>query len=133
MTTSPYLAVTVVYQDLPDLIEIEVRVDAGEWRGVGRAYTGPSRLFEQATCLESWSHLPESEFVLEAGVDTGLLRLRWYPVDAAGHLACQVELMSCDHMSNRVTDPWRLSIVIFTEPGLVERFARHLASIVAVA
>jgi hypothetical protein len=45
------LGLHIVYEDLPDLIEIEVRVVVGEWSGVAQAYTGPSSLVEEARGL----------------------------------------------------------------------------------
>jgi hypothetical protein len=90
----PSLTVRVVYDDLPDLIEIEARVLAGDWSGSTRAYTGPSSLVEEARGLLAWTACARDEFTLDAGADTGIgwLQLRWYPVDRAGHLACHVKL-----------------------------------------
>ena len=45
---SPSLTLRVVYEDLPDLIEVEARVVAAGWSGVTRAYTGPPSLVEEA-------------------------------------------------------------------------------------
>ena len=45
---SPALTIRVVYEDLPDLIEIEARIVFGDWSAVTRAYTGPSSLAEDA-------------------------------------------------------------------------------------
>src|SRR5262249_24935161 len=44
----PFLAVRVVYEDLPDLIEIETRAVAGMWSGAAGAYTSPESLRESA-------------------------------------------------------------------------------------
>jgi hypothetical protein len=126
----PTITIRVVYEDLPDLIEVEARVMAGEWSGTTRAYTGPGLLAKEARKLLVWTARPSEEFILEAGADTGIgwLRLRWYRVDRAGHLFCHVQ-MATPATSGRPEGVRRLTLEFSTEPTLVERFARHLVSL----
>jgi hypothetical protein len=126
----PRLTLRVVYEDLPDLIEVEARFVAGDWSGVTRAYTGPAPLAEEARGLLAWIGRPREEFVLEAGSDTGIgwLSLRWYTTDRAGHLACHIRAATTVE-SSRPESVRRLSFGFRTEPALVERFARQLIAL----
>ena len=130
--THPRLTTRIVYEDLPDLVEIETHVWASNWQGVARAYASPQSLHHEAKALEQWCRKPEGEAVLEAGADTGIgwVRLRFYPIDMAGHLVCHVQLATAGSMGGRPEEVWRMSLEIRTEPGLVERYARQLAGIV---
>jgi hypothetical protein len=126
----PSLTLRVVYEDLPDLIQVEARVEAAGWSGIAWAYTSPHSLGEEARGLLDWAKRLSGEFTLEAGADTGIgwLSLRWYAIDQAGHLACHVRMATrCD--SNRPESERRLSLEFVTEPSMVERFARQLASL----
>jgi hypothetical protein len=126
----PSLTVRPVYEDPPDLIEVEAQVVSGYWSGTARAYASPASLLESARGLLAWTECPSGEFALEAGADTGIgwLCLRWYPVDRAGHLACHVKLAT-PAVGRRPEEVWRLTLEMPTETGLVERFARHLVSL----
>jgi hypothetical protein len=127
---SPSLTIRVVYDDLPDLIQIEARVVSGDWSGITWAYTGPSSLAEESRGLLAWTECLRGEFTLNAGADTGIgwLQLRWYPVDRAGHLACHVHLAR-QATRDRSESAWRLSLEMPTEPASVERFARRLIAV----
>ena len=127
---SPILTLRVVYEDLPDLIEVEARIVADDWSGITRAYTGPVSLAEEARALLTWSARPCEEFVLEAGADTGIgwLHLRWYTTDRAGHIACHVQI-AMEEETGRPEGVRRLALEFLTEPGLIERFAIQLAAL----
>ena len=103
----PSLTVRVVYEDLPDLIEVEARVVSGEWSGATRAYTGPSSLLEEAR-PPGPDGAPPRRIALDAGADTGIgwFHLRWYPVDRAGHLACHIRLATRS-AGGRPEEVWR--------------------------
>jgi hypothetical protein len=126
----PSVTVRVVYEDLPDLIEIEARVLSGDWSGITCAYTSPSSLVEKARGLLAWTDRPKEEFTLDAGADTGIgwFRLRCYAVDRAGHLVCHVNLAT-NAIGDRPQGVWRLSLEIPTEMASVERFARQLLAV----
>ncbi len=126
----PSLSVRVVYADLPDLIEIEVRVFSGDWSGMTCAYTSPPSLAEEARGLLAWTERPREQFTLDAGSDTGIgwFQLRFYPVDRAGHLASHVNLAT-SAIGGRPEGVWRLSLEIATETASVERFARQLIAV----
>ena len=129
---SPCVALRIVYEDLPDLIQIEARVVHGDWRGTVRAYASPDGLREDARHIGSWSRNPNKDCVLEAGEDNGIgwLQLRFYSVDLAGHLCCHVQLSESRPAHCRTQEIWRLSIEMCTEPGLIERFASELCAII---
>ena len=126
----PSVTVRVVYEDLPDLIEIEARVLSGDWSGITCAYTSPCALVEEARGLLAWTACPREEFALDAGADTGIgwFQLRCYAVDRAGHLACHVNLAT-SAIGDRPEEVWRLSLEIPTETASVERFARQLIAV----
>jgi hypothetical protein len=127
----PSLTLRVVYEDLPDLIEVEARVAADGWSGIACAYTSPHSLGEAARGLLNWAERPSEEFALEAGADTGIgwLSLRWYVIDRAAHLACHVRMATSADNSDMPEDVRRLSLEFRTERSMVERFARQLASL----
>lgn len=126
---SPALTMRVMHED-PHLIEVEVRVVAGDWSGTTRAYTTSDSLGEGARGLLAWAARPHDQFALEAGADTGIgwVSLRWYTIDRSGHLVCHVRIATAEE-SSRPEGVRRLALEFPTELGLVERFARQLASL----
>ncbi len=127
---SPSITIRVVYQDLPDLIELETFVQARHWRGRATAYASPTALCNDAAALAAWARDPVNEFKVEAGADTGIgwLVLRFYTIDMAGHAMCQINLATSSS-TRRPAEVSRLTLAMPTEPGLIERFARQLASL----
>jgi hypothetical protein len=122
----------VVYDDLPDLIEVETKVVLPGWSAVSRAYTGPTVIVEQADMLQAWCTGRAGESRIEFGGDTGIgwTCLRFYAIDAAGHVVCHLRLATGTATDARDEEAWRLSVEMPTEPGLIERFTselRHLA------
>jgi len=124
---SSNLTLRVVYEVLPDLIEVETSISVEKWSGVASAYTSPDDLAESAKKLALWAENPQGEQIVEAGADTGIgwLRLRFYCADLAGHVVCQVQ-MATNASSGDVR---RLVLKAGTEPGLIIRFATHLESV----
>ncbi len=121
----PYLSIRPLWDD-PDLIEMEVRIVTDDgWAGTARAYAACLTLPREARSLELWSRRPEGETTVEFGMVTGSgwVQLRFYLADMAGHVACEVQLATKGYADRR------LAVVLRTEPGLVERFARHLVSV----
>ena len=129
---SGHIILRTIYEDLPDMVEIETRVVAGDWSGTACAYASPDVLKQKAQRLADWAKHPQDDCVLEAGADTGIgwLRLRFYVIDSAGHVVCHVQMSERDWVSGRLEGVRRLSLEIPTEPGLIERFAQELPSIV---
>ena len=119
------IAIRVVYQDLPDLIELRTSVRIRDWSGAACAYASPHSLVNEAQKLVLWSRHPEGEFRIDAGADTGIgwLVLSFRTVDMAGHIVCHVTLATSD------PNVCRLAVNIRTEAGLVERFANELISL----
>ncbi len=122
------LQLRVSYEDLPDLIELSVRVIHGEWSAVSTAYASPLFLTEECKGLLRWVEAPGRPLRLEAGADTGIgwMVLQFYTIDRAGHARCAITLaaktlfaraMSCRDIT--------VAIELPTELGLVERFARE--------
>jgi hypothetical protein len=114
----------------PHLIEVEVQVVAGDWSGITRAYTTRESLIEGAHGLLALAARPQEQFALEAGSGTGIgwASLRWYMIDRSGHLVCHVRIATAEE-SGRPEGAKRLALEFPTELGLVERFARQLASV----
>lgn len=129
--TQPKLTMRIVYEDLPSMVEIETRVEVGEWTGVARAYASPDSIREEARALMAWCNHPDGTMQLVAGADTGIgwAKLRFYTVDWAGHVMCHVQLAT-QGIDRRAEEIARMSVEMPTEPGLVERFAAHLETII---
>jgi len=125
----PALTLRVVYEDV-HLIQIEARLVAGDWSAVSRAYTSRDSLGETARSLLAWVARLHDEVAFEAGIDngTGWLCVRWYRIDRAGHVACHVRMATAAY-DGRPEEVRRLALEFDTEPGLIERFARQLASV----
>jgi hypothetical protein len=122
------LELGVVYEDLPDMIEVETRVRAGEWSARSRAYCSPSFLCDDAKQLVAWSINPQGHFRPEAGADTGIgwLVLDFYTINSAGHTRCAVTMATGESSHDaRPAETWRFAIELKTEPGLIERFGRE--------
>lgn len=130
--TQPKLTMRIVYEDLPDMVEIETRVEVGAWAGVARAYASPQGMREEARTLKAWCAHPAGTVQLEAGADTGIgwIRLRFYAVDLVGHLMCHIQMATSGSFGGRAEQVARLSLEMPTEPGLVETFAGYLEAIV---
>ena len=126
---SPALSLRVAYDD-PHLIEVAVRVVAGDWSGTTRAYTTPGSLGEGARDLLAWAARPHEQFALEAGSGTGIgwVSLRRCTIDRSGPLVRRVRFATAG-ASDRTEGVRRLTLEFPTELGLVERFARQLMSV----
>jgi hypothetical protein len=126
------LELRVVWEDLPDMIELETRVRAGEWSARSRAYASPDFLVADAERLIAWARNPIGRIRLEAGADTGIgwLVLDFYTVNAAGHTRCAVTLATGrTRRDARPAETWRFAVELQTEPGLIERFGRECLSL----
>jgi hypothetical protein len=123
-----FIQLRVVYEDLPDLIELGVSVRCGEWSAHSKAYTGPTAFADEAQRLLSWVSSPTDPIRIEAGADTGIgwMVLKFYTVDRAGHVRCAVSLATGGQPRDaRPESTWRFGTEMPTELGLVERFARE--------
>ena len=121
------LQLRVIYEDLPDLIGLGIRVRHGDWSAASTAYTSPEFLREDAKRIIDWSRSPSKPLRLEAGADTGIgwLVLEFYTIDAAGHARCVITLATRASTNARPAESWRFSIELATELGLVERFGHE--------
>ncbi|HUE74153.1 MAG TPA: hypothetical protein VMP01_24945 [Pirellulaceae bacterium] len=123
-----FIQLRVVYEDLPDLIQLGVLVRSGEWSAHCRAYAGPTAFADEAQRLLAWVSSPIVPMRIEAGADNGIgwMLLKFYTIDRAGHVRCAVSLATGREDSDaRTESTWRFSIEMPTELGLVERFARE--------
>src|SRR4051812_39383199 len=80
------VSIDVVYVD-DDMIELAAIVSAGNWRGHSTAYTAQADVSRFAHALLQFADGgPPAE--LEAGADNGigLIGLRFYRIDLAGHI-----------------------------------------------
>ena len=122
------LRLGVIYEDLPDLIELGVCVIHGEWSAVATAYTSPSFFIESGERLLRWIEAPSKPLRIEAGADTGIgwMALEFYTIDHAAHARCAVTLATKTLTNEpRPAETSRFAIELPTELGLIERFARE--------
>ena len=123
-----FLQLRVIYEDLPDLIELGIRVIHGEWSAVATAYTSPGFCTETGGELLRWVEAPDQPLRIEAGADTGLgwMVLQFYTIDRAGHARCAITLATKTRTNEpRPAETSRFAIEFPTELGLIERFARE--------
>jgi hypothetical protein len=123
-----FLQLRVIYEDLPDLIELGVRIIHDEWSAAATAYTSPSFFIENGNKLLSWVSAPDQPLRIEAGADTGIgwMVLEFYTINRAGHTRCAVTLATSTRTNEpRPAETSRFAIELPTELGLVERFARE--------
>ncbi len=130
--TLPYLAMRVIFEESPDVIEIETRVVDDDWQGRTTSYGKHGELHDAARKLGIWSARPEGEAIVEIGFETGAgwLRLSFYEIDNAGHLACYIQMSErVTESGPRIAKPSKMALEMRTEAGLIEQFARNLARI----
>src|ERR1700735_4361535 len=126
------LQLRVIYEELPNLIELGVRVLHGEWSAMATAYTSPSFLTENGERLLRWVAAPNEPLRIEAGADTGIgwVVLRFYTVHHAGHNRCAITLASKTRTNHpRPAETSRFAIEFPTELVLVQRFAQDVAQL----
>jgi hypothetical protein len=110
------------------MLGLEATVAVGRWGGRARAYTTPTDLQEFAAALRSFAEHPSGEVAFEAGRENGigLVALRFYQIDRAGHLACHARLASQTATEHRPEEVFRFAIEACVEPSAVIVFARAL-------
>jgi hypothetical protein len=121
-----FLQLRVIYVDLPNLIELGVRIVHGEWSAAATAYTSPSFFIENGEALLRWIEAPNEPLRIEAGADTGVgwMLLQFYKIDHAGHARCAIKLATEARTNKpRPAETSRFAIEFPTELGLIERFA----------
>ncbi len=127
-----FLQLRVIYRDPPDLIELEVLVQYRGWTARSAVYASPRGFADDCNRLLEWARAPSNPILVEAGADTGIgsLKLGFYTIDRAGHVACSVTLATGQQSrDSRPAETWRMAIEIHTELGLVENFARACISL----
>lgn len=123
-----FLQLRVVYVDLPNLIELGIRVTHGEWSAKSTAYVSPSFLIENGETILRWTKAPDVPLRIEAGADTGVgwMVLQFYTVNSAGHARCAITLATgLQRNEARPAETSRFAIELPTELGLIESFARE--------
>ncbi|HEV3257012.1 MAG TPA: hypothetical protein VG013_09050 [Gemmataceae bacterium] len=128
------VTLTVISVD-EHLIEVEAVVGAGPWRGRARAYTVLQDIGAAAKGFQRFTDGAAAATEFAAGADTGigLVALRFYRIDRAGHIACHIRLASggvpTEHRPEEVA---RLSVEVRTEAWAVGQFARQLGEMARV-
>ena len=129
-----FIQLRVIDEDLPDLIELAIRVRYGQWAAFSKAYASPSQFADQARSLLDWVSAPNGRAQIEAGADTGIgwMVLTFYTIDRAGHARCAIKLATGERPQDaRPEETWRIAIELATELGLIERFARECIALSA--
>jgi hypothetical protein len=123
------LSVAVVYVD-EHLIQLEARVDAGNWRGRAQAYTVPEEVATFAKALQEFAEAAVVSAEFSAGDDNGigLIGMRFYRIDRSGHVALYIRLAT-GHMPPRPEQVSRLWMEVRAETWGVSQFAKQLAEL----
>jgi len=120
------LAIAYVHEHL---IEVEAVVANGAWCGRARAYTVAQHVAAFAVALRYFTEAVETKAEFSAGADTGigLIAMRFYRVDRAGHIGCHVRLATGGLPKDcRPEEVFRLSIEVQPEAWSVGQFASQL-------
>ncbi|MEX2119049.1 MAG: hypothetical protein WD847_05500 [Pirellulales bacterium] len=111
---------------------MEATVGADHWRGQARAYAVPQDLAAFAAALQRFADGGAGQAEFTAGADNGigLISLRFYRIDRAGHIACHARLASggapTHHRPEQVS---RLAVEVGAEARSVGQFAGQLAEV----
>jgi hypothetical protein len=116
----------LVYED-EHLVEIRARLAAGDWAGTSTAYTTLEDLRNTAAQLEAFAKRLQGEVRLVAGSDngTGMVAVRFYPLDRARHLGCAVTFATATATNSREQSA-RLYVELQTEAAAFDRFVSQL-------
>ena len=125
------LSMEVVWSD-DQMIELEAFVNVGHWRGQARAYTTPPQVVSFSEALVQFTEGGSStELVAGSDNGSGMIGLRFYRIDRAGHIAGYVRLASDGHtFDHRPEQVSRLEVEFRVEAWALCEFARKLAQIV---
>jgi hypothetical protein len=129
--TANQLSLGVVYHD-EHLIELRCRVAFNGWVAIARAYTTQGELRQFAASTKQFGETLKGPAELDAGDDNGggLVALRFYVINRAGHIRCHVRLalghVPTDHRPEEV---WQCAIELPTEAGLVLNFGNQLKNV----
>ncbi len=125
---SQELSLEVVYRD-EDLIELEAVIATGDWHGRVRAYTVPQDVAAFAAALQDFTNgtAAAAEFTTGADNGIGLIALRFYRIDRAGHIAGYASLASgavpTNHRPEQVA---RIAVEFRTETWALTQFVAQL-------
>ena len=128
------VSIEVVYVD-EHLVQLEAIVGAGHWSGRARAYTVPQEIADFAKVLDRFASGTTGSAEFTAGADNGigLVALRFYRIDRAGHIACHARLASdsvaTEHRPEQIS---LFAVEVGAEAGAVGRFARQLEELARV-
>jgi hypothetical protein len=126
------LSLEVVCRD-GELIEIECNVATDGWSGITRAWTQPDDIQKFACAAKHFAETLLGPAEWETGADNGigLIGLRFYTINRAGRICCQVRLASKAAETNcRPEEVWGFTAELPTESGFVIAFAKQLAEMV---
>jgi hypothetical protein len=127
------LSLEVVYVD-EHLMELEATVCTGDWRGRAKTYTVPTDVAAFAAALQRFADgaAGAAEFTAGAGTGIGLIALRFYRIDRAGHIAGHASLatddVATDHRPEQIS---RLAVEFGAEAWPLSQFAAELGELAA--
>jgi hypothetical protein len=125
------LQVAIVWDDPPDLIELQVRAGNGRFGGDIRAYAAPDAVHALADALDGFPRdsTDVREFSLGTfGPDTagGAASFRFACTDRAGHAAVNLRLESGESPNQPETACFSFEF----EPAALDRFVRELRELI---
>jgi hypothetical protein len=123
-----FLQLRVIYKELPNLIELGIRVVQGEWCAASTAYVSPSFPAESGEAILRWVKKPNEPLNIGAGADTGIgwMVLQFYTIDRAGHARCAIKLATKTRTDGpRPAETSRFATELPSELGSIECFGRE--------
>ena len=123
-----FLQLRVIYKELPNLIELGIRVAHGEWCAASTAYVSPLFPAESGEAILRWVKTPSVPLNIGAGADTGIgwMALQFYTIDRAGHARCAIKLATKTRTDGpRLAETSRFAIELPSELGFIECFGKE--------
>ena len=119
-----FVTFRVVYEDLPDMIELAIDMCHSGWSASAAIYVSPALLANDAAQLIEWSRNPIEPLHFGSGIHPGSggFVMQFRIVDAAQHVRCLFQLATRELNRHAA---WQVVIEIPTELGLVERFGQE--------
>jgi hypothetical protein len=121
------LSLEVVWFD-EHLVELEAVVCAGNWRGRAKAYTGEESIAAFATALQEFTDgkATSAEYIAGADNGVGLIALRFYRVNRAGHVSLASGGLGANPRPEEIS---RLAVEFSAEAWPLTRFAAELGEL----
>jgi hypothetical protein len=135
MAAQDRLEARIAFED-GELLAIEVSFERGGFSGRASAYTVRADLEAFARDLARFSGELRAGCAFEAGLEggdspLGFVALRFYGLDALGHVACHLRLKTEAAQGHRPEELTRVAIELRTEPGLLDGFVAGVERLLA--